>query len=466
MGRPSRRRKTRKSSTDHGTFGLDLKDCTTSVKTQKPKRPEATRIASFSDVPDAEVVEFRAAFEERSPLDELVHQGAQKMLQKAIEEEVQQFLLEHAQRRDEEGRRLVVRNGYLPSRELLTGAGRLEVRQPRVRDNTPDPDTRVRFSSSILPPYLRRSKSIDELIPWLYLKGISTGDFSEALQALLGEDAKGLSPNVIVRLKEQWCQEYDQWSRRDLSEKQYVYFWADGIYANVRLETPENRRQCLLVLMGATAEGHKELIAVIDGYRESEQSWYELLIDLKQRGLKFAPKLATGDGALGFWAALRKVFPETREQRCWLHKTANVLNNMPKSVQPRAKADLHEIWMAETREQAHRAFDAFLEKYQAKYEAACECLKKDREVLLAFYDFPAEHWIHLRTTNPIESTFATIRLRHRRTKGSGTRRASLAMMFKLAQSAQKRWRRLNGHAQITYLLQGDKFVDGIRQAAA
>jgi putative transposase len=438
----------------------------TQVTTHTPTRPEATRMASFTEVPDAEVLAFREQFEGRSPLDELVRTGAQRMLQKAIEDEVQQFLFEHAERVDQQGRRLVVRNGHLPSRELLTGAGPLEVRQPRVRDNTPDPDQRVRFSSTILPPYLRRSKSIDELIPWLYLKGVSTGDFSEALQALLGENAKGLSPNVIVRLKEQWCQEYEQWSRRDLSDKQYVYVWADGIYANIRLETPENRRQCMLVLMGATAEGHKELIAVIDGYRESEQSWYELLVGLKQRGLTFAPKLAVGDGALGFWAALRKVFPETREQRCWLHKTANVLNKMPKSVQPKAKADLHEIWMAETREQAHRAFDAFLEKYGPKYAAACECLKKDRDVLLAFYDFPAEHWIHLRTTNPIESTFSTIRLRHRKTKGNGTRRASLAMMFKLAQSAQKRWRRLNGHGQLTYLLQGDTFIDGIRQAAA
>jgi transposase-like protein len=304
------------------------------------------------------------------------------------------------------------------------------------------------------------------LIPWLYLKGVSTSDFPEALQALLGEDAKGLSPNVIVRLKEQWSSEYDAWSRRDLSEKQYVYFWADGIHTKVRLEGPENDKQCLLVLMGATAEGKKELIAVVDGYRESEQSWYELLIGLKQRGLSIAPKLASGDGALGFWAALRKVFPAAREQRCWVHKTANVLNKMPKSVQPKAKSDLHEIWMAETREQAGTAFDAFLEKYQVKYDAACNCLSKDREVLLTFYDFPAEHWKHLRTTNPIESTFATIRLRHRKTKGSGTRRTCLAMMFKLAQSAEKRWRMLNGYKQITPLLEGKTFVDGILQDAA
>ena len=428
------------------------------VTTETLDRPAATL--------DPEVAQFRAEFGQTSPLDELVRHGAQQMLQSAIEMEVDDFLAEYAERRDVRGHRLVVRNGRLPARELLTGAGRLAVQQPRVRDNTSQKESRVRFSSSILPPYLRRSKALDELIPWLYLKGISTGDFTEALQALVGEDAPALSPNVIVRLTQQWSQEYDVWSRRDLSEKQYVYVWADGIHVNVRLENEANQRQCLLLLMGATANGQKELIAVVDGYRESEQSWYELLIDLKKRGLVLAPKLAVGDGALGFWAALRKVFGETREQRCWLHKTANVLNNMPKSVQPRAKADIHEIWMAETREEAVKAFDAFLEKYQAKYPAACECLDKDRGVLLAFYDFPAEHWKHLRTTNPIESTFATIRLRHRRTKGSGSRRASLAMMFKLAQAAQKRWRRLNRHQHITHLLEGKTFVDGIMQDAA
>jgi putative transposase len=422
--------------------------------------------ASLAGTLDPEVVEFRSQFGETSPLDELVRQGAERMLHTAIEAEVDDFLAQHAERRDAAGHRLVVRNGSLPSRQILTGAGRLEVRQPRVRDNGSEKEQRVTFSSSILPPYLRRSKAIDELIPWLYLKGISTGDFAEALQSLLGEDAPGLSPNVIVRLKEQWGQEYDQWSRRDLSEKQYVYVWADGIHVNVRLENEANQRQCLLVLMGATVAGQKELVAVVDGYRESEQSWYELLIDLKGRGLALAPKLAIGDGALGFWAALRKVYGETREQRCWLHKTANVLNNLPKSVQPRAKVDIHEIWMAESREDAQRAFDAFLEKYQAKYPAACECLQKDRDVLLTFYDFPAEHWKHLRTTNPIESTFATIRLRHRRTKGCGTRRASLTMMFKLAQSAQKRWRRLNGHQHIMHLLEGKTFIDGIMQDAA
>ena len=415
---------------------------------------------------DPEILAFRAAFDGRSPLDNLVRQGARQMLQAALESEVQTFLAQHAAKVDDQGRRLVVRNGSLPSREILTGAGPLPISQPRVRDKSSEPAERVRFSSSILPAYLRKSKSIEELIPWLYLKGVSTGDFSEALQALVGPEAKGLSANVIVRLKESWSEEYDLWMKRDLSGKRYVYLWADGIHAKIRLEDEPNSKQCLLVLMGATADGHKELITVLDGYRESEQSWSELLLDLKQRGLSTAPKLAVGDGALGFWAALRKIFPETKEQRCWVHKTANVLNSMPKSVQPKAKGDLHEIWQAETRENANKAFDHFLEKYAAKYAKACECLKKDRAELLTFYDFPAEHWGHLRTTNPIESTFATIRLRHRHTKGNGTRRASLTMMFKLAQSAEKRWRRLNGHERIISLLQGQTFQDGILIPAA
>jgi putative transposase len=415
---------------------------------------------------DPEVLAFRAAFDGRSPLDDLVRQGARQMLQAALESEVQTFVDQYATKVDGQGRRLVVRNGSLPSREILTGAGPLPISQPRVRDKSSEPAERVRFSSSILPTYLRKSKSIAELIPWLYLKGISTGDFSEALQALVGPEAKGLSANVIVRLKESWSQEYDAWMKRDLSGKQYAYVWADGIHAQIRLEDEANSKQCLLVLMGATADGVKELITVLDGYRESEQSWSELLLDLKQRGLTTAPKLAVGDGALGFWAALRKSFPETKEQRCWVHKTANVLNKLPKSVQPKAKGDLHEIWQAETRDSANKAFDHFLEKYAAKYDKACECLKKDRAELLTFYDFPAEHWGHLRTTNPIESTFATIRLRHRRTKGNGTRKASLTMMFKLAQSAEKRWRRLNGHEQLIPLLQGKLFQDGILQPAA
>ena len=418
------------------------------------------------EVTDPEVLAFREQFDDRSPLDQLVREGARRMLQEAIDAEVTAFLETHQDRRDERGRRLVVRNGSLPAREILTGAGPIEIKQGRVRDNSPNPDERVQFTPSVLPAYLRRTEAVEELIPWLYLKGISTSDFGEALQALVGEKAKGLSANVVVRLKEQWSQEYEAWSRRDLTGKQYVYVWADGIHAKVRLEDDANKKQCMLVLMGATPDGQKELIAVTDGYRESEQSWKELLLDLKQRGLSVAPKIAVGDGALGFWAALRKVFPETREQRCWVHKTANVLNNMPKSVQPKAKADIHEIWMAETREQAQKAFDHFLEKYGAKYEKAAACLRKDRDVLLTFYDFPAEHWAHLRTTNPIESTFATIRLRHRKTKGSGTRRTSLAMMFKLAESASKRWKRLRGYDKIIHVLEGREFKDGIMQEIA
>ena len=396
-------------------------------------------------------------------LAQLVRLGAQRMLQQALEEEVNAFLGEHAEVRDDGDRRLVIRNGHVPERELLTGAGALEVRQPRVRDRRTDSDERVRFSSSILPPYLRRSKNLDELIPWLYLRGISTGDFQPALEALLGKNAKGLSPNVIVRLKEKWFQELEEWNRRDLSKTEYVYVWADGVYFNIRLE---DERQCILVLMGATADGTKELIAVQDGFRESEQSWSELMSDVKRRGLTVAPKLAIGDGALGFWAALRKMFPSTHEQRCWVHKTANILNKMPKSVQPRAKSDLHEIWQAPTRKIAEDAFAAFLEKYGSKYQSATDCLEKDRDELMAFYDFPAEHWIHLRTTNPIESVFATVRLRHRRTKGSGTRTACLAMVFKLIQTAQKKWRRLNGPQLLLKVTKGIKFVDGVEKNAA
>ena len=415
---------------------------------------------------DAEVLAFRQQFKARSSLDAIIHEGARKMLQTAIDEEVDAFIAAHQDRRDENGRRLVVRNGSLPSRTILSGAGPLEVKQGRVRDNSLDVESRVEFSPSVLPAYLRRTDAIEELIPWLYLKGVSSSDFNEALQALVGEQAKGLSANVIVRLKEQWSAEYDSWCQRDLTGKQYAYLWADGIHVKVRLEDDANKKQCLLVLMGATPEGHKELIAVLDGYRESEQSWSELLLDLKQRGLPLAPKIAVGDGALGFWAALRKVFPDTKEQRCWFHKSGNVLNKLPQSVQPKAKRDLHEIWQAETKAAAEKAFDHFLEKYEAKYPQPCDCLRKDRDELLTFYDFPAEHWAHLRTTNPIESTFATIRLRHRKTKGNGTRRASLAMMFKLAQSASKRWRRLRSYEKILLVIEGRSFKDGIEQDAA
>jgi len=386
------------------------------------------------------------------------------MLATAIQQEVEEWLAQRAHLRDEAGRRQVVRNGYLPEREILTGIGRIEVQQPRVRDRRPGEEAEP-FSSKILPPYLRKTKSVEELIPWLYLKGISTGDFSEALKALVGPDCPGLSATTVTRLKGVWEQEFREWSQRSLIGKQYVYVWADGVHFNIRLEED---RQCILVLIGATADGKKELIAVVDGFRESEQSWKGLLLDVKGRGLVLAPKLAIGDGALGFWKALKQVYPKTREQRCWVHKTANVLDNLPKRLQPEAKGKLHEIWMADTRERAHQAFDLFLRTYEAKYPKAVECLKKDREALLAFYDFPAEHWGHLRTTNPIESTFATVRLRTTRTKGSGSRLACLTMVYKLMQSAAKRWRLLNGSHFLVEVLKGTLFTDGtlVPQVAA
>ncbi len=393
---------------------------------------------------------------------EILRRGAQRMLAQAIQEEVDAWVAERAELRDEQGRHQVVRNGYLPERTITTGVGEVTVTQPRVRDRRPAGEAE-KFSSKILPPYLRKTKSIEDLIPWLYLKGVSTGDFSEALAALLGENAKGLSATTVTRLKKVWEDEYQEWNKRSLADQEYVYVWADGVHFNIRLEED---RQCILVLMGATKDGKKELIAIADGYRESEQSWKTLLLDVKARGLRVDPKLATGDGALGFWKAIRKIWPKTREQRCWVHKTANVLDKMPKRLQPRAKEMLHEIWMADTHENANKAFDQFVATYEAKYPKAVGCLSKDRDVLLAFYDFPAEHWIHLRTTNPIESTFATVRLRTKRTKGSGTRTACLTMVFKLMQSAQKRWRSLNGSERIPDVIQGIPFVDGIKQPKA
>ncbi|HRR39113.1 MAG TPA: IS256 family transposase [Rectinema sp.] len=400
-------------------------------------------------------------------LTDILRRGAEEMLAMAIENEVAEYIARYADLRDSEGHRLVVRNGHLPARTIQTGIGDMAVRQPRVNDKRIDSSgRRVRFSSSILPPYLRRTKSVEELIPWLYLKGVSTGDFTEALQALLGPQAQGLSATNIVRLKTIWQQEWAAWSKRSLEDKQYVYVWADGIHFNIRLEDPGNNKQCILVLMGATADGRKELIAIADGYRESTQSWRELLLDAQKRGLRTDPKVATGDGALGFWAALREIYPTTEEQRCWVHKTANVLNKMPKAVQPKAKSMLHDIWLAETRKEAEKAFDLFVVTFQAKYPKAVECLVKDRDVLLTFYDFPAEHWVHLRTTNPIESTFATVRLRTVRTKGCGSRTACLTMVFKLARCAEKHWRKLNGSDLIAEVVRGIVFVDGIREIAA
>jgi len=389
------------------------------------------------------------------------------MLAEAIENEVAEYIAAHADARDAWGHRLVVRNGHTPARDLQTGIGAVEIQRPRVNDKRLDADgNRMRFTSVILPPYLRRTKAIEELVPWLYLKGVSTGDFPEALQALLGPSAEGLSATNICRLKRVWEVEWKDWSRRDLAGGPYVYVWADGVYFNVRLGDEGSRKQCILVLMGATADGRKELIGIGEGYRESEQSWLELLRDLRARGLTVDPKLAVADGALGFWAACRKLWPTTREQRCWVHKTANVLNKLPKSIQPKAKAMLHEIWQAGTKANAEKAFELFITTFEAKYPQAVECLGKDRDVLLTFYDFPAEHWLHLRTTNPIESTFATVRLRHRRTKGSGSRTACLTMVFKLARAAEKRWRRLNGGALLPEVIQGVRFVDGIKAFAA
>ena len=355
-----------------------------------------------------------------------------------------------------------MRNGYLPGRKIQTGIGGISVRVPRVRDRGSGQESEeiIRFRSGLVPPYLRRSKSLEELLPLLYLKGISTGDFTDALSALLGPNAPGLSAKSISRLKEQWVQDYDRWRKRDLSQKRYVYVWADGVYCNVRFD---DARLCLLVLMGARADGKKELIAVEDGYRESEQSWWELLRDLHSRGLTMEPKLAIGDGALGFWKALAKVYGNTRQQRCWVHKTGNVLNCLPKVAQPRAKQALHQIWMAETRQDAYRAFDEFLTTYQLKFPRATACLAKDREELLAFYDFPAEHWPHLRTTNPIESTFATVKLRTAKTRGCLSRQTMLTMVFKLCLSAEKRWRRLQGYRRLGEVIENVKFINGVRE---
>jgi putative transposase len=398
----------------------------------------------------------------RDVLSGILQEGAQRLLVQAVEAEVASWIDAHAHLRDQAGHRQVVRNGHLPSRTILTGVGPIEVEQPRVHDRRPK-EQAEKFTSKILPPYLRKTKSIEELIPWLYLKGISTGDFHEALAALLGPQAPGLSATTVTRLKTIWEDEYQTWNQRSLEGKHYVYLWADGVYFNVRLEED---RQCLLVLMGATPDGKKELIAVAAGHRESDQSWLALLLDCKARGMKVDPLLATGDGALGFWKALPQVWSTTRTQRCWVHKTVNVLDKLPKSQHGAAKKMLHHIYLAETRAQAENAFDLFLEAFGAKHSKATECLAKDRSELLAFYDFPAEHWMHLRSTNPIESVFATVRLRTYRTKGSGSALACETMVFKLMQSASKRWRALNGTELLAEVIAGVKFVDGTKENAA
>ena len=389
-------------------------------------------------------------------LTEVLRRGAGTLLQEAVEAEVAEVLARYQALKDERGRQRVVRNGHKPERTIQTGIGDVAVKAPRVRDRQGE----IKFSSSILPPYLRRTKSIEELLPWLYLKGLSTGDFSTALTALLGQDAAGLSAATISRLKEVWKEEHQRWSKRELTGKNFVYIWVDGVHFGVRLE---DASQCILVVIGATVDGKKELVAMLDGYRESSESWKELLLDLKQRGLTIDPKVAIGDGALGFWKALPQVFGTTREQRCWVHKTANVLNKLPKGQQAKAKAALHEIWMAESRATAEQAFDHFLTTYEAKYAKAAECLAKDRQALLTFYDFPAEHWAHIRTTNPIESTFATVRLRTAKTRGCVSRAGILAMVFKLTKSAEQKWRKLKGHARLAQVVQGVRFKDGLQE---
>lgn len=401
----------------------------------------------------------RMVSESRSFLDRIIQEGAQRMLQEALANEVEEYVSRMADRRMEDGRRAIVRNGSLPERDLVTGAGPVRIRQERVRDRS----GREKFTSRILPPYMRRTPSVDQLIPVLYLKGISTGEFSEALEAILGPNAAGLSATNIVRLKEGWVKDYESWAKRDLSGKRYVYFWVDGIYFNVRLD---RERPCMLVIIGALEDGTKELVAVWDGTRESKISWLEVLRDLKIRGLRDMPKLAIGDGALGFWAALEEEFSGVREQRCWVHKTANVLDKLPKSTQPYAKKLIHDMYLAPNKKDALIAYNRFLSEFEPKYPKATECLRKDKDVLFAFYDFPAEHWRHIRTTNPIESTFATVRHRTRQTKGCGSRTATLTMVFKLATQAERRWRKLNSVTMLAHVIRGVVFVDGVMEKAA
>lgn len=390
-------------------------------------------------------------------LEDIVREGARRMLQAALEAEIDAHLARYQDRKDEAGKRLVVRNGYQKARTILTGAGPLSVSRPRVDDRALSQTGEERFTSRILPKFMRRAASIDSLVPALYLKGISADDFPTALEAILSPNAKGLSASTVVRLKEVWADEYEAWSKRDLSDKRYVYLWADGVYCSARLK---DERSCLLVIMGADSFGNKELLAVSDGFRESTQSWKEVLLSLRTQGLTHAPSLAVCDGAMGFQAAMAEVWPTTRMQRCWFHKSGNVLDKLPSSLQEKAKGMLHDQYLAPTKEEALKAFGLFVETFGAKYPKAVECLVKDKDDLFAFYDFPAAHWMHLRTTNPIESTFATVRLRHRRTKGNGTRKATLTMVYKLCKEAEKSWRKLQGFKLLPLVVAGKKFKDG------
>jgi len=388
-------------------------------------------------------------------LTELLRQGARGLIEKAVETELQFFLSQYANVTDLSGRKTVVRNGYLPERAVLTGLGPIEVKVPKVRDRS---GGGIKFNSAIVPPYVRKAKRVEAALPWLYLRGISTGNMQDALSVLLGDEAKGLSPAVVSRLKAQWSEDYLAWARRDLTGERYVYIWADGIYSTLR---GEDDRLCLLVIIGVNEQGEKRLLALTDGYREAKASWLGVVQDLEARGLTQPPKLAIGDGALGFWAAIAEAWPETRCQRCWVHKTANVLNELPKSIHGKAKAGLQEIWMAETKAQAEKAFDQFVRNFSAKYPKATGVLVKDRDTLLCFYDFPAEHWIHIRTTNPIESTFATIRHRTTRTKNCVSRNTLLGLVFQLTLAAERSWLKLRGFNRLTDVVRGIKFQDGI-----
>jgi transposase-like protein len=419
-----------------------------------PGRFAAKKVEGYAMDKSISVLEFGLE-STKDALTEVLRNGAQKLLLAAVEEELENLLKGYSSLRLSDGRHAVVRNGHLPARTIQSGIGSIEVQVPKVRDRS---GSGIKFNSALLPPYLKRTKSVEELLPWLYLKGISTGDYQEALHSILGKNAAGLSAPTISRLKSKWQEEYTEWRSRDLSDKRYVYWWADGIYSHVRM----GDKLCLLVIIGATEDGKKELVAVEDGFRESTDSWFSLLTELRTRGLAIGPSLAIGDGALGFWKAISQVYPRTRHQRCWVHKTANVLNKLPKSMQEKVKGSLHDIWMAESRAEADKAFDLTLEKYGVKYGSAMECLRKDRAELLEFYSFPAEHWIHIRTSNPIESAFSSIRLRTAKTRNCGSRETTLSMIFKLAQSAEKRWRKLQGHRLLGEVVRGISFKDGIR----
>ena len=403
---------------------------------------------------ESNVVQIERLACSEDPLTEMLRRDAKKLLMKALEAEVAEYMAIYEGVADSQGRAAVVRNGYHPEREILTGIGPVTAKVPKVRSRTDEPAV---FHSALVPPYVRKAKSVEAAIPWLYLKGISTGQMQAALEVLVGPDAKGLSPAVVSRLKKVWLDEYLAWGRERLDTQTWVYLWADGIYSGLRAES---QKLCLLVVVGVNEAGEKHFLAIEDGVRESTQSWREVLLDLKSRGLN-APALGVADGALGFWGALDEVFPETRHQRCWKHKTANVLNYLPKLAQPRAKEAIHDIWMAERKYDAEKAFDLFIEIYEDKYPRAAGCLKKDRADLLAFYDFPAAHWQHIRTTNPIESTFATIRHRSKLAKGCVTRQTMLAMAYKLGMSAEKNWRRLRGFDHLAKVITGVKFKDGI-----